>query len=1007
MIKRARLCTLGSLGISGVLGILATSMVCATPASAQGLAETLNLSPFWKWKQIETEHFRVTFPSELSETAERAANNLEEANSVLSRTLYWQPSRKVPILLIDNVDSANGLTAAVERFGITLYVTPPDDWYSTAYYDDWLRLLCFHEYTHFVNTDAARGLYAPSRYLFGDVLLPNSIWPNWMLEGLAVWDETRFTHAGRGRSPYYEMVLRTEVEAGALDNGKGFTLDRINSLNVPYYPGGEAVYLFGYELMNQVAKNNHAGPTADGKTKLKSGEDALGVMSYRSSYRIPFLLNGNLKNITGRDWYSYWDQFVTETRARAGKELARIQKYPVTKPQFMTHGDYQVLGSAFSPDGKWVAYTAVSLDQENSLFLMDLKTGKEKQIAQKVQGARLAFTPDSQFVVFSGLKRQDIYYSYSEIGVYSLQYGTVKFISSKGRARDPDVSHDGKKIVFTVTENGKTGIAEADITPKGKSLALSNVHWTFSSGKYDVASSPRFSLNDQEIFFSLHRNEHKSEELVEMDRDTQRSRILFGKGKFNRYPTVTSRGELLFVSDWTGVDNLYRFREGKEPELMTNTTTGISFPSTDTQGGIYASVFTSSGWNFAKIEPLTEHISPQSVAIEEAPAPATDQDSEPKHLDKKYVIEDYSVIPSIWPRAWIPYAMFTPGNFSFGDSLTGYDTTDRHRYEVNLGYDTLSSKLDWFAQYQNRFFGPTVSFAAGDQLSYTSYSNGSLYEYTRDKVASIDLTYPVLWTFSSLTPNIAFTLDKTSYYYPGADTATRNYDYQTRYLPSMDVVLAHSSAERSALGISPEEGRDFAVGMRYFFDNGNGTQQIKGLLEDTEYLRLGQKSHFVLVPSVKASYTSANPATNPNQNSDVVLQGHLPVLIGGFANPTLSSLPVRGYPDTTFYIKSAVVSSLDLRFPIADVFRGWGTNPFFLDQIYGFVFAEDTFLPDGFTAQNEPKFLPSTGGGLSSNLEVFIQVPVTFSVEYHYGFQMMAGGGGEVFASLAYTGFNF
>ena len=178
----------------------------AAPTYAIGLAETLGLSPFYNWRQIETTHFRITFPVELSATAQRAANDLEEAHAILSRRLYWVASYKVPILLIDNVDSANGLTSAVERFGIALYVTPPDNWFSTAYYDDWLRLLCFHEYTHFLNMDATRGFWATGRYLFGDALLPNSAWPAWMLEGLAVYMETRYTHSGRGTEP----VLRDD-----------------------------------------------------------------------------------------------------------------------------------------------------------------------------------------------------------------------------------------------------------------------------------------------------------------------------------------------------------------------------------------------------------------------------------------------------------------------------------------------------------------------------------------------------------------------------------------------------------------------------------------------------------------------------------------------------------------------------------------------------------------------------------------------------------------------------
>jgi hypothetical protein len=984
-------------------------MMAMAPTAHAGIAETFGLSPFWKWREIETAHFRITFPEELADTAERAANDLEEANSVLSKKLYWQSPRKVPILLIDNTDSANGITSPEERFGIVLYVTPPDDWFSTAYYDDWLRMLCFHEYTHFLNMDATRGLYAPARYLFGDILLPNAAWPSWMLEGLAVYDETRYTHGGRGRSPFYEMILRTAVDEGVFNTGKHFTLDRINSLSVPYYPAGEAVYLFGYEMMKEVAKDNHAGLTSDGANRLKSGEDALGVMSYRSSWRIPYFINGNLENITGRDWYSYWDQFVRETQDRTSKELAQIKAQPFTQPKRETQGAYQVVGSAYSPDGRWLAYTSETLDQLNSLYIRDLQSGKDRLIEEKIAGAQLAFTADSKHVVFSSLRKESEYYLLSELGIYSIDSGETNWVTFKKRARDPDVSHDGKSVVFTVADGQKVGVAIAELIPQGQSFVLGNIREIYTAGTLDAASSPKFSKDDQTVYFTLHPNGALREDLMAVELGSGHMRTLFANGKFNRYPAVSKNGDLIFVSDWTGVDNLYRYRDGKTPEMLTNLTSGVSFPSFDQDGKIHGAVFYSSGWDLAQIDPLEKPISPDQVAIAPAPIPSPDQDSDPKHLDKKYPVEPYSVIPSIWPRTWVPYANFTPGNFSFGDLISGFDATDRHRYTLDIGYDTLSQKADWSAQYQNRTLGPTFSFFAGNSLSTANYSGGSIYTYTRDTLFSIDALYPFFWTYSYLTPELTFNLDKTYYYYPGFDTPTANFDYQTKFLPSVDVIMSHSSAEKTRLGISSEEGRDLTVGSRVYLDNGNGTETAKGLIADKEYLRLGN-SHFVLVPSVQASYTTANPATNRNLNSDVVLQGLLPVLIGGFPNTSLSSLPIRGYPGMTFYVKSAVVSSLDLRFPLADIFRGWGTNPFFLDQIYGFVFGEATYLPDGanfFRSSSGPKSLPSTGGGLTASMEAFVDLPIAISLEYHYGFQADVGGGGEVFTALSYSGLNF
>src|SRR4051812_12797919 len=69
-------------------------------------ADSYGLSPFWNWKTIETENFRITFPAELRKVANRSAGFLEEAHSFLSPLLLWTPKNKTQILVIDNQDEA-------------------------------------------------------------------------------------------------------------------------------------------------------------------------------------------------------------------------------------------------------------------------------------------------------------------------------------------------------------------------------------------------------------------------------------------------------------------------------------------------------------------------------------------------------------------------------------------------------------------------------------------------------------------------------------------------------------------------------------------------------------------------------------------------------------------------------------------------------------------------------------------------------------------------------------
>src|SRR6478735_1685189 len=91
-----------------------------------GSASTYGLSPFWEWRTIESEHFQVVFPSHLKTIAHQATQYLEEAHGLLSPIFKWTPAHKPPVLVIDNQDLANGLTMAVGRFGMILWVMPPE-----------------------------------------------------------------------------------------------------------------------------------------------------------------------------------------------------------------------------------------------------------------------------------------------------------------------------------------------------------------------------------------------------------------------------------------------------------------------------------------------------------------------------------------------------------------------------------------------------------------------------------------------------------------------------------------------------------------------------------------------------------------------------------------------------------------------------------------------------------------------------------------------------------------
>ena len=969
--------------------------------------DEIGLSPFWDWYTLESDHFRVTFPLELKKQAELSTQYLEEAHSVLSKSLIWDPKNKTQILIIDNSDMANGFTSPELRTGIVFYLAPPDNWFSTAYYDDWLRLLAIHEYTHFLNMDPTRGFFwETARIIFGDVLLPNSFWPTWMLEGLAVYMETRLTQSGRGRSPFYEMVLRTAVEEGKLNTTP---IDLINGRN-PYYPGGETPYLFGYELMNQLA---HVSPNY---------EKNLGEMSYQSSYRVPYFINDNLEKMLGTNWYKLWDLFITETQARMNSELLRIKSQPLTSVKKLTENGYGVLGVAASPDGKWLAYSQDSIDEKGGVYLKNIEENGEtdedqeeesvERIDDKLMGVQLAFTPDSNAIVYSKIERQSQYYLWSDLFVYDLEFGFPQALTHSLRAKDPDLSKDGKWIVFAKNENSSTGIYIAPFIQDDGDYSLGVIRELYQPKDYDVASTPRFSPNGKTVVFSVHRSGESGEDLVQTEVETGKTITLVHDQSLNRFPAFDSYGNLYFVSDRSGVDNIFQYDDNKIPLQKTNLTSGIWLPSFGPKG-LYASVFSTEGWNLGQITLNAQSVPTDSVQVHAEGTPTTDENSRFHSQIKDYPFKPYSIFPSIWPRQWSPLFSLNSGGVYLGGEVFGFDAVYKHIYNVNLGMHSKVGKVDWSASYSNRSFGPTLSLLSEYYTRSLSIAQDySTVSYDRIISHGVFVSYPILWTDSALSLSVSASAEREFKFIPSQNDPIEKY----RYVPNADFKLTFYNSKGSRLAITAEKGNNSQLGFRLYNDSGFMTW--KGLFSWVQYVSL--LPHIVLVPSLKASYVSKN--NSDFLASNVVVSGGSTGLHSSFTDVTsvlnsllserslsgsLTSLPIRGYAEKTFYARMASIESLDLRFPLKRIFRGIGTNPMFVEDFFGFAFVEGTTVQSPFYPEYTQIFLSSLGGGARLSTKALIHVPLIFTAEYHYGLQKEFGGKGNFIIGINMNNFEF
>ncbi|MEK7803334.1 MAG: peptidase S9, partial [Deltaproteobacteria bacterium] len=296
------------------------AVLCAGPTQAA------NIDPSFKFSTMETEHFSVHFHQGLEDVAQKAASIAEEAHDILVNEFKWTPREKTQMVLVDNSDFTNGFATVLPYNTIYIFVVPPSIDMTIGEYEDWLAILIIHEYSHILTMDPARGYSDVMRSIFGkpipggDLLSflmfiaagpPNVFLPRWWHEGIATWSETEHTVMGRGRSTFYEMILRMAV----LENNIP-AADKING-EPPYWPDGHMPYIFGLRLQKYIAD--------------KYGKEALGDLNMSHAGRFPYFLNGAPQRLfKGKNYVALYREMIEDLKREEKEQVEILEQAPLT-----------------------------------------------------------------------------------------------------------------------------------------------------------------------------------------------------------------------------------------------------------------------------------------------------------------------------------------------------------------------------------------------------------------------------------------------------------------------------------------------------------------------------------------------------------------------------------------------------------------------------------------------------------------------------------------------------
>ncbi len=908
--------------------------------------QAAQIDPSFKFSTIETEHFFIHYHQGLEELARKSARMAEEVHNTLSITFRWTPDEKTNLTLIDKSDLSNGFATVLPYNSIFIYTVPPMPDMTIGQYEDWLRLVITHEYTHILTMDPARGYSKVMRSIFGKPMLgsdplsfllffvaapPNLILPRWWIEGMATWAESQYNQMGRGKGTYYEMIFRTAVAEDNL-----LSIDKING-EIPYWPAGGSVYIYGLALQKFIAE--------------RYGSEALGALNMAHAGRALYFINGAAVKVTKKSYVSLYRDMLNELKKEHGKKIDILKTSPLTDIKRLDIKGERLTNPRISRNSEFLALNNIDPHKHERIEIMD-KNGRKQTAAidRLVSDHNITWSPDGQRIFFTQAEIHRNYNLYQDLYSYEIKKKRLKRLTDGMRIKDPDLSPDGKTFAIVSVAADKQSLAFLDADGNKESLKIVSQYQEMR------ISGPRWSPDGNQIVFSA-RDRKGSTSLHLYDRAGKKLNVILKDTHDNIYPTWSPDGRfIIFTSDRTGVYNLFAYSlSDKKTYRITNLIGGALQPEVSPDGKrIYFSSYHSRGFSIAWINYTPEDWSADPGPVikvhwpsgKESPAHTTEVGSENTQSEISSGGEQgggnrrYSALDSLLPRFWFPtlrsdYAGAVLGAFTAGRDVLGY-----HTYMAEAGRGGSGQNYYDMTYIYDRFY-PTFrlnAYALPNLYSSLSGSGDNLYEKRSGLIASVSL--PLRRLESNYTLRFGYYSSRQELFQRTGDELGKKFGnklenkFEKVFERRRNSVFAgiefnNADALRYPYSISREEGRIISLYYR------NYSKAFGNDIDSQEYIQeyIGSYEEFIRIAGHSVLYTNFKAAALEGENLRQMFQ------LGGVPDESLD-FPLRGYPSRVRSGKHLATATLEFRQPIVYPLRGINTKPIFFDKLHIAPFAD-------------------------------------------------------------------
>jgi hypothetical protein len=906
-------------------------------AGLAGAAGAASFPPGLRFRSVATSQVVVTYPQELEALARQAA---ALATQILDHheKRYGVAVRPLHIVIADTSDDPNGFATPLPYPLVHIRAVAPDGSDDFGNHDGWLRLVLTHELAHVVHLEQARGVIGFGRKVFGRApfLFPNTLTPGWFIEGLAAYEETEGTAFGRGRSSDWRMIRRVAALSGRYPEDRG-------TLGLDAWPGGQAAYIYGEGFARDLT--------------ARFGDATLPALARVHSGRIiPYTDEWTAQTVTGASFHERWKEWQRSLVETSRAEAEAIRERGLSETRVLTARGIRQVGPRFSPDGAWIAYTSRTLERYGEIRLVRPDGSGDRALARRNGGSSLSWSADGKTLVYDQPEVFRTFSVFSDLRTLDVGSGRSRRLTRGLRARDPDLSRDGR-VVFVRELGGGSELFEIGLDGKGLRQVTRSEPETGWSGPRvspagDRIAAARWSKGG---FLDIVLVDPASGAVSELTHDRAR----------DVEPAWTPDGaRVVFRSDRDGVSNLYAVRVADRALFqVTNVVGGAFAPDVDPAGTQVA---------FAGYGPTGYDVQVARLAVEaQAPAaPFVDAYGVTPEAPPPVAATDrpYRPFPTLLPRFWSPYvAGVFDGELQTGIVTAGVDPLFRHAYGLDLhyGYDTERLGLRGYYQYDR--FRPTFVVSLEDTSD--PFTDGG---YFRTQELNVRAGIPIQRSFRlAQSASLAYRRRR--------ETAAAVNEPRDRLdLGALEAAWSLSSARQFPYSVSPVEG--FRLQLAYAKeDKAFGSDVSLG--KATADLRLYRR----VFGATDALAVRVGGGTTHGQENFVESYA-----IGGFPDASLLDVVrtnpavLRGYEDNAFRGRRLLYGNAEYRVPLAHPQRGIRSYPIFLRHVHATAFFDAAEVWNESFRAGDIK--TAAGASLGADWVVFHRIPLTSAVGLAHGF---------------------